>query len=518
VEWKAVSARWADPALTQQAGRGPIISYCANFFASLKRRWQALRIPIAYRLAITFTLLIVVGMGVLSAVVLRYQTNLMHQQIDRFGGTIAEQFARSATEPLFTDDLFTLQVMTNNLMADEHILGAAVFNDAGAPLFETGAVPVAELAGALDASSSQIHTQIPVMGSDLTAFAAPISFKEVVGGHAVVTVSTASVQESFQQTISVLAAATAAMTLLGVAIAYWMSRRTAQPVNALVEATDRVAQGDYNLQLAPRRDEFGHLGAALQRMAGHLRERNQMAGILSRFVADDVAKTMLDDLDHVELGCKPVEASVLFVDIVGYTRLSESLGTEELVELLNEYFAYFTVCSRLFFGTVDKFIGDCAMIIFGAPKPDPDHRFNAIACAVVMTRLLKQLNQRRRAQGLREVEVRIGVNSGEMMAGIVGGAQRMEYTVLGDTVNVASRLGRLAEPGEVRVGGATVNHESLKDRVEFTALGETVLRGRTQPTRVYGIERVAPQHQLTMNTLIEDILEHQPPRDRVEGD
>src|SRR5690606_17425380 len=123
-------------------------------------------------------------------------------------------------------------------------------------------------------------------------------------------------------------------------------------------------------------------------------------------------------------------------------------------ELLNEYFAYFTLCGRLFFGTVDKFIGDCAMIVFGAPKHNPDHRFNAIACASVMLRLLEQVNELRRERGQREVQVRIGVNSGEMMAGIVGGSQRMEYTVVGDTVNVASRLSRIARPGEMVVGEA----------------------------------------------------------------
>ena len=122
---------------------------------------------------------------------------------------------------------------------------------------------------------------------------------------------------------------------------------------------------------------MGQLADALNNMSRSLHQKQQMEGVLSRFVADDVAKTMMDDLDKVNIGCERVDASVLFVDIVGYTELAEKATTEEVVELLNEYLAYFTLCSQLFFGTVDKFIGDCAMVIFGAPRINSDHRFNA---------------------------------------------------------------------------------------------------------------------------------------------
>lgn len=473
--------------------------------------------PIAYRLAASFTAVIVLGMGLLSSLVLNYQADLMRQQINEFGTTIVSQFAHSATEPLFIDDHFALQVMTSNLTSDPQILGAALFDENGEQLFTAGDVPkrkLQEIIAAGEAITGKLSTlEWHQSGSnserDLISFIAPISFQKVVAGHALISLSVASIHASFERTAQVLLLATLAMMVLGVLIAAWMSRRIAKPVEELVHASDKLASGNYDVQIETRRrDELGKLSAAFNRMARSLREKSQMEGVLSRFVADDVAQAMLSDLDKVDVGCTSVDASVLFVDIVGFTELSENSSSEEIVELLNEYFAYFTVCGRLFFGTVDKFIGDCAMLIFGAPKKNPDHRFNAIACASVMLRLLEQINVVRRERGQREVQVRIGVNSGEMMAGIVGGSQRMEYTVVGDTVNIASRLSRIAEPGEMVVGEAVSRDPSLRDRVSFTAGEEVAVRGRKGSVRTYKVAAIAPEYQRTMDTMIEDILEN----------
>lgn len=472
-------------------------------------------IPIAYRLAASFTVLVVVGMGFLGALVLTYQNNLMRQQIDEYGNTIVRQFAHSVTDPVFIDDHFTLQVITSNLIADPQIVGAAVFDESGKKLFAAGEISeqvMAELIGTglldesyrLEPSGRQRGEE-----SGLVSFVAPVSFQNVVAGHALVSLSIGTIQSSFEATARVLVMAAVLMMLLSIAIAAWMSRRIARPVEDLVIATDRLGSGDYDINLdTSRRDELGKLAAAFNRMARSLREKHQMEGVLSRFVADDVAKTMLSDLDKVTVGSKQVDASVLFVDIVGFTELAESSCADELVSLLNEYFAYFTTCSRLFFGTVDKFIGDCAMIVFGAPKPDADHRFNAIACASVMLRLLEELNRSRRERGEREVQVRIGVNSGEMMAGILGGSQRMEYTVVGDTVNVASRLSRLAKPGDMVVGEAVSQDESLRGRVSFSAEDEVTIRGRKGPIKTYRVAAIAPEYKRTMDNMINDILEN----------
>lgn len=500
----------ARPGKSEEGGVG---AFLRSALAGLKAR----HVPIAYRLAASFTLVIVLGMGLLSALVLSYQEDLMRQQISEYGTTIVSQFAHSATEPLFIDDLFSLQVMTNNLTSDPQIVGAALFDEQGDQLFAAGHIPERPLEQVIasgrtvarEMSSLEWQQSRSQSNQAFISFIAPVSFQDVVAGHAMVSMSVASIQASFEKTARVLLFAAIAMMLLGIAMAAWMSRRMAKPVEQLVAATDVLASGQYDIHLdTSRRDELGKLSAAFNRMARSLREKHKMEGVLSRFVADDVAQAMLSDLDKVDVGCSRVDASVLFVDIVGFTELAESCTAEEVVELLNEYFAYFTVCSRLFFGTVDKFIGDCAMVIFGAPRKNSDHRFNAIACAGVMLRLLEQINVRRRKKGLREINVRIGINSGEMMAGIVGASQRMEYTVVGDTVNVASRLSRLAEPGDMVVGEAVSQDESLQGRVTFTARDEITVRGRKGLIRTFSVDSIAPEYERTMDTMIADILKN----------
>jgi adenylate cyclase len=487
--------------------------------ALLLMRQRLSKLSIVYRIAASFTVLIVVGMGLLGAVVLTYQNNLMREQVNQQGRSLVTQFAHSATEPLFTDDLFSLQVLVNQLVTDAQIRGAVVFDENNQTLFASGDVPA--LTRQLFASGNVDNAIVEGIFwqtaddqnlVDLVSFATPISFKGVVAGHALVTLTAESLHSSFQHTMRVLVFATVAMMLLAISIAYWLSRRLAKPVTTLVSATEALARGEFSTHITwQRTDELGQLAQALNNVSQSLHQKQQMEGVLSRFVADDVAKTMMDDLDKVNIGCVKVDASVLFVDIVGYTELAERASTEAVVELLNEYLAYFTLCSQLFFGTVDKFIGDCAMVIFGAPRLNSDHRFNAIACATVMLRLLGRINDLRQQRGQQKIDVRIGINSGNMMAGFVGARQRMEYTVVGDTVNIASRLSRMAEPGEIIVGEDVVQDQSLQGRVHFAAHREVTVKGRRGKTRTYHIVSIDAQYQRTMDTMIDDVLRHNRP-------
>jgi adenylate cyclase len=219
--------------------------------------------------------------------------------------------------------------------------------------------------------------------------------------------------------------------------------------------------------------ELGGLQAGFNRMVAGLRERERIHDLFGRHVGEDVAKAALEQ--DVELGGETREVSVLFVDMVGSTKLASERPPQEVVDTLNEFFAIVIDVVGRHDGWVNKFEGDAALAIFGAPVPLSDHASKALAAA---RELCDELNE------LESFEAGIGVSSGEVVAGNIGEEHRFEYTVIGDPVNEAARLTELAKSeGGVLVSDSAIELASEEEAGRWK-LGDTVeLRGRSKPTR-----------------------------------
>jgi adenylate cyclase len=196
----------------------------------------------------------------------------------------------------------------------------------------------------------------------------------------------------------------------------------------------------------------------------------------------------------------------MFADIVGFTSMSEKLQPKEIASLLNEYFTYISIVSKIFHGTIDKYMGDCAMVVFGVPIKDEDHSFNAIACAVMVQKLVDRLNALRIRNGEFPVYFRIGVNSGDMLAGNMGAQERMQYTVVGEAVNLASRLLTTAENGQVIISQQMFSNEDLHWRVTASKCQEIKLRGISKPVITYIVNDVVATYRDKMDREIEELL------------
>ncbi len=223
---------------------------------------------------------------------------------------------------------------------------------------------------------------------------------------------------------------------------------------------------------------------------------------LLRHFSPDVAAAILahEGLDDNPLGASiRDEVTVLFSDIRGFTEVAEKLPVLDLAELLREYFHEMTLAVFEEGGTLDKFIGDGLMAIFGAPVPDASGALRALRCACRMLERLAALN--RRLPPDRQLAIRIGVNTGRVAAGTFGSPERMEYTVLGDTVNVASRLESIAEPGTVYVGRST--YERTRSLFAYRELGPRSVRGHTAPVEVYRLERPHPTHDRAQGRVLQ---------------
>jgi adenylate cyclase len=198
-------------------------------------------------------------------------------------------------------------------------------------------------------------------------------------------------------------------------------------------------------------------------------------------VADQIGATD----GSIELGGVLQTVTVLFADIRGFTPLSEQMDAREVVLMLNEFFTAMTEAIQEAGGTLDKYIGDCVMALFGAPVSSPDDAERALRAAIGMQREALRLNEGRRSRGLCDLRIGVGLHTGPAVIGNIGSAQRMQYTAIGDTVNVAARVVSTAAPGQVLVSEAV--RAAVSNQTVFEPLGEVKLKGRTQMVNIYSV-------------------------------
>jgi adenylate cyclase len=297
---------------------------------------------------------------------------------------------------------------------------------------------------------------------------------------------------------------------LSIGMAFAMGRRITQPIDKLVDASRAIGNGEYTFRFKERRkDELGLLMQAFNEMAEGMLEKSQVKSALSRYVSPGVAKQILSNLDNVALSGKRIEGSVLFADISGFTRISEKTQAEELVGMLNRYFSLITCACALNLGIVDKYMGDGVMLVFGAPEDDSDHAFHAVSCALLIQKLTAHENRQREADGLFPVQFRIGINTGSMLAGNMGSRERMEYTVVGDTVNLASRLCGITNSGEIVISREMYARDDISGRVLAGEYQSIRLRGISQPVSTYRVESLTADYQEIVDTQFEEILRNE---------
>ena len=182
---------------------------------------------------------------------------------------------------------------------------------------------------------------------------------------------------------------------------------------------------------------------------------------------------------------KELTASILFTDIIGFTRLSETMPPRDINILLNRCFSRMTDIVFSFDGTLDKYIGDGLMAVFGAPMENEDHAEKAIRAGLEIRHQISAMMKKTSEE--MKFDIRIGINTGRVVAGNIGSPKRMEYTVIGDPVNIASRLESIANPNQILIGEET--YWSVKDRFEINSVGAKKVKGKRSEIVVYEVIR-----------------------------
>jgi adenylate cyclase len=475
-----------------------------DWLRRLGRRYENSALPLGFKWSMNIAVLIIVVMGVLGFYLIQQQEAGYRGQANDFSQLIVGQLVRISGEPLMAADELALQILLKRHAQDPLILGVELRDTDGGVVASSGVTPPPRI-GVPASPDGVVAWEWQNGAYSAASYISPVRFHDVVAGQLTVTFDRSPLEAYLEKTLRFLFFSTLFLILVGVVLGSALAYRLSRPIQQLARVGEELGVGTPSPQVG-RRDEIGRVLQSFSRLAEGVRARDRAEDALSRYVSAGVARQVLEaQCQPVPGGCD-VTGSVLFCDIVGFTELSEHRAPVEVAALLNDYFGYFAVAAESCGGTVDKFIGDCIMIVFGVPDEHQHHALHAMTCGMLIQRLTGRINQLRAARGLPTVMFRVGISSGSMLAGNLGSADRMQFTVVGDTVNVAARLCSMASPGGVLMSESMLSYGFPGSAERYRSLGAVSVRGRREQVVIREMDVEAVARDLDADRLIESIL------------
>ena len=271
---------------------------------------------------------------------------------------------------------------------------------------------------------------------------------------------------------------------LAILIVYFFSKTITNPITRLLGATKEIEKGNFRVDIVPTSgDEIGELTTSFVAMGRGLEEREKLKETFGKFVNKEIAEQVLKG--EIKLGGERKIATVFFSDIRQFTAISEKLEPEEVVEFLNQYMTRMVNCINVTRGVVDKYIGDAIMAVWGTPISYGNDAENAVNGALMMRNELMGFNRGRGGDKKPVINIGCGINTGFVLAGQIGSEERMEYTVIGDTVNLASRIEQLNKPFGTDILISQDTYNIVKDIFRVEAMQKIRIKGKSEPQQIY---------------------------------
>lgn len=221
------------------------------------------------------------------------------------------------------------------------------------------------------------------------------------------------------------------------------------------------------------------------------RNKEKIKNAMGKYLSQDIMKNVVQNIDDIKLGGKKANVTVLFADIRGFTSMSEKMSAEDVSVILNEYFSEIEPIITKYNGVINKFIGDAVMAIFGEPIQDINHPQNAVKCACEMLKKVDQLQEKWIFEGKPKIEIGIGINTGEAFVGNIGSEKRLEYTVIGDMVNLASRIESYNKVYKTNMLISSSTYSYVSDIVDVIKIADVTIRGKAKKMDIYEVLRLS---------------------------
>ena len=459
------------------------------------------RLPIAYKLGLLLAGLVGAAFISLWFIIQSTLFSLLSDQIDTFGNTMANQTALSAAEFILADEMLSLKVIANQVSQAANIVHVRISNIAGETLADSG-------------KQNETNDQYKLKPTEIL-YSDDIVFQGVKVGEASIVIDNSTITATIKRTLSWMTLAFVFALMFGIPLIFLLARSWSEPIHRLTDATLAINAGNLEIRMQnDRSDEFGVLIDSFNDMAASLKEREHLKDAVHRYIGSGVARQLLVTPENPVIPLQPLVATVAFFDIVSFTRLCEKLSSDRIAVLLNRYYACIQYCCTAFGGFVDKYIGDGALVVFSHTKKHQEktHARNALLASHLFLRVAQRCIDLEGDGPLSDepLAFRIGFHTGEMLAGTLGDAERLQYTVIGDAVNVAARLCEKAPPNTPVFSAAS--REKIRDladkHVKFA--DRWMVRGRHEDVTVYATKRLPDtlqaQLQVHYNGIVEKIL------------
>lgn len=451
-----------------------------------------MKIGIKIKLAVILSGLLFLTAFLLGFIMIEHQKASLEDQMHSLAGTVTDEFAGHSKIPLLQKDTLAMELLVRNVLKYPGIRDAYILNDnfiTEAQKGKHGNNPVAYIDKKTVSEALASQGPPPWLigeGRDDLTFVSPVIFQDTTVGYAAVSFSKEYIQNrvhiAIKNVVIVAALGILAVSLVSIPLASGLLR----PIFRLFKGTTEITLGNFDYRIPEiRNDELGDLVKSFNRMASELKKKEILKGVFNRYVSEDVADEILKDPERIRLGGERRVITVFFADIRGFTAFSGSMSPEEIVELLNRYFSLITETIFSFEGTIDKFIGDAVMSVFGSPIHSDRHLEQGIKAAVAVKKATEKVNASRLEKNLTPLNVGIGLDSGTVIVGNMGSHLRMDYTAVGEAVNIASRLTGMARGGEILISEAV--YSAVSDNVIAQKMPEVPIKGMDLEMDLYNI-------------------------------
>jgi adenylate cyclase len=428
---------------------------------------------------------------ILSFVVLNRQRDNLYQQTVKTGKVSLTYFANSAKTPLLNNEVLRLNQLIKEATTTEGILYAAIVDRDGVVQAHTDSTQLRKKMDLPDKPKELVQEgpftyfrYVNDKGEQVLNMSGPVAYQDKVLGEVNVGVSLDFISAQIRRESLAIGLLSVLIIALGVVISIFLGIGFSRPISQLLVATQEIGKGNLKYRLEMNRnDELGDLASSFNFMSSELWKKQLMQESFGKYVGSDIVQMILANPESSWLKGTRNIATVVFTDIRGFTSYSESREPEVVVEALN---AYFGIATRVIIehgGMVDKFIGDAVMGLFGVPVATDSHAEQAVRASMAMQKEFMAAAKRTGNEVL--ARVGIGINTGPLVSGNLGSQEKMEYSVIGDAVNTASRLNGLAESGEVVISKSTL--DPIQHLVKVEEMEPQKVKGKSEPVQVYKV-------------------------------